>query len=604
MRLTRSNELPCPTSTKPASTVTVTNQASVSTVTVTNQGSTVTKPVSTVTVTATATTEKDNSNKYFDCDCDGNSDGHYRIRFHRRLREDNRENVLNYYDEFDNDSTTKTVPTTKTVATTKTVPTTTIVPTTTTRIVVSSIPYTTTAIDSYGSNDDQCNKYHCVILYQHKHRCSPNLYNYHEYHYNKCSIYRDFKYHLVHTNHNRQPSDDYVELHLNIHDQFHCNGYDFSNSYLYDSQPDYHDHDAARNHKRCDLSAHTSSCHYNRHWGIGNRDKHCDLDRTIRYYNLNPNAFGLDYTIFVNKIVTVYVFGPKGNKYLTTYTTGDYASKTLLDHYPPAASTSATIRPAKRDTIVVRQLLKRDDTIVPAVCFAQCNNVYIEAQKVGKSPALCAPDSAFQSDYSSCQQCVVDNGDTTKVTLQTYVVPQFEPFINFCRETTAQSAVLPSVSTQTVLPVAPTQIAVVSIPTPPAVTTQAPVNTNTLPVPIATLGPFLNTTSSSSRASSSSSAASSTVSTESESSTESSTESSAASSTTVSSSTTTPVATLPTTSDSSVAPPSTSAPDTTGTPTTTGPPVLITGTNASPQTAPSLILLASIALLSLLSLLL
>jgi hypothetical protein len=60
------------------------------------------------------------------------------------------------------------------------------------------------------------------------------------------------------------------------------------------------------------------------------------------------------------------------------------------------------------------------------------DNAYIEAQKQGNNSALCAVNSTFAIDYQNCTACVVDNGDTSKVSLQSYVEPEFQPFLEYC----------------------------------------------------------------------------------------------------------------------------------------------------------------------------
>ncbi|EPE28929.1 hypothetical protein GLAREA_00087 [Glarea lozoyensis ATCC 20868] len=77
---------------------------------------------------------------------------------------------------------------------------------------------------------------------------------------------------------------------------------------------------------------------------------------------------------------------------------------------------------------------KRQNVLsVPTVCFAQCNDAYTEAQRVGKSPALCADGSAFLVDVDFCNLCVVKNSAVNLTQSQTtYIVPEFEPFLSFC----------------------------------------------------------------------------------------------------------------------------------------------------------------------------
>jgi hypothetical protein len=165
-----------------------------------------------------------------------------------------------------------------------------------------------------------------------------------------------------------------------------------------------------------------------------------------------------------------------GETVLTTITTGDWASQTSITHFA-----TATIIP-KVKARNASPLQKRDNSVVPAVCYATCNNCYIEAQRFGLSPALCQSDSAFESDYSSCQDCVTNNGDSLKISLLTYVDPEFAPFVSFCNAVPAQSAV-ESTSTSTSTPAPVTQNVVITTQTAPtptvsvAITSQVPVNT-------------------------------------------------------------------------------------------------------------------------------
>jgi hypothetical protein len=53
------------------------------------------------------------------------------------------------------------------------------------------------------------------------------------------------------------------------------------------------------------------------------------------------------------------------------------------------------------------------------------DDVYIAAQQIGLSPTLCAANGSFITDYQACESCVIVNGNTT-------VIPEFEPFLDFC----------------------------------------------------------------------------------------------------------------------------------------------------------------------------
>jgi hypothetical protein len=206
---------------------------------------------------------------------------------------------------------------------------------------------------------------------------------------------------------------------------------------------------------------------------------------TEGYFNLPPPAFGLDYGIFEEEVIN-------------GVTTGDWSSQTSITHYPPAPTGAAKkvrhLPPQARAIEEHAQIHKRDGSVVPAVCYAVCNNCYIEAQKVGKSPALCVPGSAFESDLGSCNDCVTANGDQTKSSLQSYVEPEFEPFLSFCSAQSAQPE-LGSTSTSTFTPAAQTQSVVVATATAPTPTLSVPVTSTNTPAPSSPTSQPFSTTS-------------------------------------------------------------------------------------------------------------
>jgi len=169
---------------------------------------------------------------------------------------------------------------------------------------------------------------------------------------------------------------------------------------------------------------------------------------TEGFFNLAPPAFGLSYDIFEAELVIKEVNGT-----LTTITTGNFASQTTITHWPPtetptSSTTSSSTTTAhgewnKRyvaDTFGSR-LSKRDDTIVPAVCYDICNNAYLEAQSVGKTPALCDARSAFRNYYDGCQACIGANAADVKLVTKSYLDPKFEQFLSYCASSPAQSQV-------------------------------------------------------------------------------------------------------------------------------------------------------------------
>jgi hypothetical protein len=75
------------------------------------------------------------------------------------------------------------------------------------------------------------------------------------------------------------------------------------------------------------------------------------------------------------------------------------------------------------------------------------DDAYIIAQKEGKSPALCAVNSSFATAVQSCQTCVIVNGDINTTTLQSYVEPELQPFLDFCAAAVASEALTGASST-------------------------------------------------------------------------------------------------------------------------------------------------------------
>ncbi|KAK0648546.1 hypothetical protein B0T16DRAFT_456015 [Cercophora newfieldiana] len=76
--------------------------------------------------------------------------------------------------------------------------------------------------------------------------------------------------------------------------------------------------------------------------------------------------------------------------------------------------------------------LRRDDTIVPAICYDTCNNAYFEAQSMGKKPELCDPRSAFRNYYDACQACVAANAADVRLVTKGYLDPTFKQFLDYC----------------------------------------------------------------------------------------------------------------------------------------------------------------------------
>ncbi|GAW17611.1 hypothetical protein ANO14919_070700 [Xylariales sp. No.14919] len=77
---------------------------------------------------------------------------------------------------------------------------------------------------------------------------------------------------------------------------------------------------------------------------------------------------------------------------------------------------------------------------LPSVCYDTCNNANIEAQSVGKNPALCEKDSTFYFYYNACSDCL--HNTLSDAEAKDNLNSVFSPWTDYCDET----APLPSTS--------------------------------------------------------------------------------------------------------------------------------------------------------------
>ncbi|KAI0382405.1 hypothetical protein F5Y04DRAFT_252611 [Hypomontagnella monticulosa] len=77
---------------------------------------------------------------------------------------------------------------------------------------------------------------------------------------------------------------------------------------------------------------------------------------------------------------------------------------------------------------------------IPTVCYDTCNNAFLEAQRVGKTPALCASNSAFTTYYESCESCCKENG------VELSEILDFSVYLDYCSAVSATpgSSTVPS----------------------------------------------------------------------------------------------------------------------------------------------------------------
>ncbi|VBB74006.1 Putative protein of unknown function [Podospora comata] len=141
------------------------------------------------------------------------------------------------------------------------------------------------------------------------------------------------------------------------------------------------------------------------------------------YFNLNPEDFGLSYGVFELQPVVVL----KADGRLATSYTGDWASQATITE-----RTRSTAVPNSGARFVKRQRPGSD--VVPATCFNLCDSAYLEAQRVGRDPDLCAPGSVFLDILDECKVCIADNTDDTKYEEieRVYLEPNFRPWLDYC----------------------------------------------------------------------------------------------------------------------------------------------------------------------------
>ncbi|KAK8008016.1 hypothetical protein PG991_010567 [Apiospora marii] len=73
------------------------------------------------------------------------------------------------------------------------------------------------------------------------------------------------------------------------------------------------------------------------------------------------------------------------------------------------------------------QSAQPEDVTIPAVCYENCNDAYLEAQKVGTSNSiLCQEGSKFLSLKNACKDCLRDHNTSTV---------WIEPYLAFCDST-------------------------------------------------------------------------------------------------------------------------------------------------------------------------
>ncbi|RTE78070.1 hypothetical protein BHE90_007450 [Fusarium euwallaceae] len=87
--------------------------------------------------------------------------------------------------------------------------------------------------------------------------------------------------------------------------------------------------------------------------------------------------------------------------------------------------------------------LRRDTT--PAVCYDDCNNAYkIGLSDGDKTDRLCAENGSFMQVYNICIDCIKENSDSTKDTVNADVQNEFKQFLDKCKDSGSASTIAPN----------------------------------------------------------------------------------------------------------------------------------------------------------------
>lgn len=153
-------------------------------------------------------------------------------------------------------------------------------------------------------------------------------------------------------------------------------------------------------------------------------------------FNFNPSLFGLGFTIF--ECGGDWAESCSGGA--TTTTTTELETVTLnpvtITEKDYETITVAPASPSKTwssesSTSAWARLGKRQQAILPAVCFQFCDNCLEIACNDGK-PANCPGNSPFSVAYSDCEACISSNRGAGP-TIADQVLPSLSQFVTYCK---------------------------------------------------------------------------------------------------------------------------------------------------------------------------
>ncbi|KAJ3457520.1 hypothetical protein MRS44_014661 [Fusarium solani] len=84
------------------------------------------------------------------------------------------------------------------------------------------------------------------------------------------------------------------------------------------------------------------------------------------------------------------------------------------------------------------------DVTTPAVCYDDCNSAYkIGLSDGDKAERLCAENGSFIQVYNICIDCVKENSDSTKDTVNADIQNEFKQFLDKCKDAESASTIAP-----------------------------------------------------------------------------------------------------------------------------------------------------------------
>ncbi|KAJ6120144.1 hypothetical protein N7523_004424 [Penicillium sp. IBT 18751x] len=143
------------------------------------------------------------------------------------------------------------------------------------------------------------------------------------------------------------------------------------------------------------------------------------------YYNLDPEDFGLNYSIFASAEESI-------------------AAKRKRD----LIRLDGSGRSLRNDDS--SQKVKKDILKIPGVCYNDCNDAALEEQEMGKTPMLCKSDSAFMVELGNCKTCVAHYAMSHSTAWSQILLPSFAQFLDYCSgQTTLISSTMETTAVST-----------------------------------------------------------------------------------------------------------------------------------------------------------